>query len=286
MYLSAQVMENLKAIFRKLNQQIDQRLPESEREAISFLILDYFGYSRSDFLKDSMVEIPGGELDRIIVRLNHHEPIQYILEQAWFYGRSFKVRKGVLIPRPETELLAEIILNHYSKDEAIRVLDLGTGSGCIPVTLAAERPLWNVLATDISPVALDVARFNAEAHQAKVHFLKSDMLEEIPDDIGTFDVLVSNPPYIPYSERETMQPQVVDHEPHEALFAPDSDPVIFYRAISEWAKKVLVPGGLVLVEIQEKYGLPVRALFEQDGFRGVTIIRDLDNKDRIVQAIK
>ena len=286
MYLSTQVMENLKTLFRKLNQRIDHRLPESEREAISFLILEYFGYSRSDFLKDSIAEIPADELDRIIVRLNHHEPIQYILEEAWFYGRSFKVKKGVLIPRPETELLVEIILNHYPEHEAIRVLDMGTGSGCIPVTVAAERPLWEVRATDISPVALEVARFNAGLHQAKVHLTESDMLAEIPDDIGTFDVLVSNPPYRPYSERETMQPQVVDYEPHEALFAPDIDPVIFYRAVSRWAKKLVVPGGRILVEIQEKYGLPVRALFEQDGFKDVTIIRDLDNKDRIIQAFK
>jgi release factor glutamine methyltransferase len=285
MYLSALQMEHLKAIFRKLNQLIDQRLPESEREAISFLVLEYFGYSRSDILKDGKVEIPADKLDFIISRLNNHEPVQYILGEAWFYGRAFKVKKGVLIPRPETELLTEIILKHYPEDKLIRVLDLGTGSGCIPVTLAAERPIWEVLATDISPVALDVARFNAEAHQTKVRFLECDMLAEVPDGIGTFDVLVSNPPYIPYSERETMQPQVVDYEPHEALFAPDSDPIIFYRGVSRWAKKLVVPGGRILVEIQEKYGLPVKALFEHDGFKEVTIIRDLDNKDRIVQAI-
>jgi len=279
-------MEHLKAVFRKLNQLIDQRLPESEREAISFLVLEHFGYSRSDILKDCMVEIPADKLDSIITRLNDHESVQYILGKAWFYGRAFKVKKGVLIPRPETELIAEIILKHYPGDRVIRVLDLGTGSGCIPVTLAAERPLWEVLAADISPVALDVARFNAEVHQAKVHLMECDMLAEIPDDIGAIDVLVSNPPYIPYSERETMQPQVVDYEPHEALFAPDSDPIIFYRAVSRWAKKLVVPGGRILVEIQEKYGLPVKALFEQDGFKEVTIICDLDNKDRIVQAIK
>ena len=279
-------MEHLKAVFRKLNQLIDQRLPESEREAISFLVLEHFGYSRSDILKDCMVEIPADKLDSIITRLNDHEPVQYILGEAWFYGRVFKVKKGVLIPRPETELVAEIILKHYHGDRVIRVLDLGTGSGCIPVTLAAERPLWEVRATDISPVALEVARFNAEVHQAKVHLMEWDMPAEIPDDIGAIDVLVSNPPYIPYSERGTMQPQVVDYEPHEALFAPDSDPIIFYRAVSRWAKKLVVPGGRILVEIQEKYGLPVKALFEQDGFKEVTIIRDLDNKDRIVQAIK
>jgi release factor glutamine methyltransferase len=115
--------------------------------------------------------------------------------------------------------------------------------------------------------------------------MQSDMLAEVPEAIGLFDVLVSNPPYIPYSDRETMQPQVVEYEPHEALFAPDSDPLIFYKAVSRWAKKVLVPGGRIFVEIQERYGPQASKLFEQDGFTDVSVVRDLDNKDRIVQAI-
>lgn len=278
-------MENLKALFRKLNQQIDQRLPESERTAISFLILEHFGYSSSAVHKDEQAIIPAGALDQIIERLNRLEPVQYVLGEAWFYDRKFRVMPGVLIPRPETELLVELILKKYPKDKPIRVLDLGTGSGCIPVTLAAECPMWEVSATDISPVALKTAGGNSEIHHAKVNFIQSDMLADVPANIGLFDVLVSNPPYIPYSDRETMQPQVVEYEPHEALFAPDTDPLVFYRAISRWAKKVLIPGGEIFVEIQEKYGLQVSALFEQDGFGGVSVVQDLDNKDRMVVAV-
>lgn len=277
-------MADLKTIFHKLKQLLDARLPEQEREAISFLILEHFGYSPMEVHKDGMSEIPSYLLEQIIERVNRQEPIQYILGQAWFYGRNFTVRPGVLIPRPETELLIDLAKKAFPKEQSIDVLDLGTGSGCIPVTLAAECPKWNVTATDISSVALEVAKENAARHQINVTFMRTDMLKESPE--GTYHLITSNPPYIPYSNRERLQPQVVEYEPHEALFSPDEDPLIFYRVIANHTNKLLQPGGRLIVEIQDKTGGQIRKIFEQAGLGEIEVIPDMDNKERFVQAIK
>lgn len=277
-------MADLKTIFHKLKQLLDARLPEQEREAISFLILEHFGYPPLEVHRNGKSDIPSHLLEQVIERVNRQEPIQYILGQAWFYGRAFAVRPGVLIPRPETELLIDLAKKAFPKEQSIHVLDLGTGSGCIPVTLAAECPKWNITATDISSVALEIAKENATRHQVNVTFIKSDLLKESPE--GTFDMVVSNPPYIPYGDRERLQPQVVEYEPHEALFSPDEDPLIFYRVIAGHAKKLLEPGGTLIVEIQDQTGGQIRKIFELAGLGQIEVIPDMDNKERFVQAIK
>jgi len=286
MYLSVLSMETSKAIFHKLKHQIDAGLSESERDAISFLILDHFGYSKKDVLLDVPLAFAEAECEQIISRINNHEPVQYVLGQAWFFGRPFKVRPGVLIPRPETELLVELALRTFSKDQPIRVLDLGSGSGCIPVTLAAECPLWKVSAIDLNPIALQVTQENAELNGVVIDVRKADMLSGLSDSGERYEIILSNPPYIPYSDRGFMQPHVVDFEPHDALFVPDDDPLLFYKAIVQIAVGHLEKNGLVAVEIQEKFGVPVQQLFEKAGLKSVDILRDLDGKDRIVGGKK
>lgn len=248
------------------------------------MIIEHFGYSQLDLHKDKEVIFPTEQLESIVSRINSGEPLQYVLGEAWFYGRLFIVNPSVLIPRPETEILIEQSLKSFSKTNPIRVLDLGTGSGCIPVTLAAECSSWNIVATDISPAALEVARKNALRHQVIVSFLECDMLTDSPK--GKFDLILSNPPYIPYSNRELLQPQVVEYEPHSALFAPDEDPLLFHRAIARWSRELLLSGGKVLVEIQDKTGQSVCDLFDRAGLESAMIIPDLDGKERFVSAVQ
>ena len=279
-------MTDLKSFFHKLKHEIDVSLPESEREAISFLILEHFGYSREEILLGSPLSKALPDVEQIIKRVNQNEPIQYVLGNAWFYGRSFFIRAGVLIPRPETELLIEIILKSNYSVSKLKVLDLGTGSGCIPVTLALEQPKWEISALDINPIALEVSRENAKIHQADIDLRQGSMLRDLPHDLINLDVVVSNPPYIPFSDRVRMQPQVVDFEPHDALFVPDEDPLLFYKAILQIAKTRLKHAGQIYVEIQEGFGPQVIELFQKGGLTQVQKISDLDGKDRVVTAIK
>lgn len=279
-------METSRAVFHKLKHLIDAGLSESEREAISFEILDHYGCSRKDVPLDVPVFIPASELENFVSRINSNEPIQYVLGKAWFYGRAFKVRSGVLIPRPETELLVELALRLFPKNLPIRVLDLGTGSGCIPITLAAECPMWSVSAIDINPVALEVAKENAVLNNVQIDFRKADIVGEPLEPGARYELILSNPPYIPYKDRGCMQAQVVDFEPHDALFVPDADPLLFYKAIVRIAGNHLETGGIVAVEIQEKFGVQVKEVFEKAGLKSVTILPDLDGKDRMVYGIR
>ncbi|MBA4056020.1 MAG: peptide chain release factor N(5)-glutamine methyltransferase, partial [Marivirga sp.] len=219
-------------------------------------------------------------------RLNANEPIQYVLGETIFYGRKFLVNPFVLIPRPETEELVRLILSHLQQNRQKKpgILDIGTGSGCIPVTLALEFPSAKVSATDISDTALDVARKNALRLKASVHFYNSDILK---DDLPAthFDVVVSNPPYIPWEEKAGMRDNVVEFEPHIALFVSDNDPLLFYRAIIEKALGALHSNGFLAVEINERFGKDIASLMTEKGFQEVEVIRDLFDKERIVKGI-
>lgn len=279
-------MNDLKSFFHKLKHEIDARLPESERDAISFLILEHFGHSKEDILLGLPMSKALPDVEQIIKRVNQNEPIQYVLGEAWFYGRLFFVRKGVLIPRPETELLIELILKNNSPNSPIQLLDLGTGSGCIPVTLALERPNWKISALDINPIAIQVSGENVKRYQVNIDLQEGNMLKDLPDDHKELNVLVSNPPYIPFGERNKMQPQVLDFEPHDALFVPDENPFLFYKAILQLSKTRLIQGGQIYVEIQENFGHQVKSIFQNAGLTQVQIVCDLDGKDRVVTAVK
>ncbi|HZI23532.1 MAG TPA: peptide chain release factor N(5)-glutamine methyltransferase, partial [Chryseolinea sp.] len=217
--------------------------------------------------------------------LNRDEPVQYILEEANFYGRTFRVSPAVLIPRPETEELVRLVVkmsSHFSKKN-LTILDVGTGSGCIAISLALELPTSEILATDISQEALNVASHNAKNLGASVQFHQHDILSaNLPFSI---DVVVSNPPYIASDERITMRPNVKDYEPSLALFVDSADPLLFYRAIALQANRALMTGGVVVVEINERFGKEVAQLFITHHFKNVEIVRDVFGKDRFVKGI-
>jgi len=220
------------------------------------------------------------EFNAFLTRRLRGEPTQYILEIAAFYGRDFFVTPDVLIPRPETELLVEWVIERAQTLSTPRILDLGTGSGCIAATLALELPGSMVTATDISPNALAVAKKNATSLGASVSFLQSDMLLEAPP-LGVYDLIVSNPPYIPEGEKSDMQREVVDHEPHLALF-PGGDVLLFYRRLAEIGSKVLQNGGWMAMEMHSAYAGKASELFENRPYAELIVHRDLAGLDRFV----
>jgi release factor glutamine methyltransferase len=220
-------------------------------------------------------------------RLLKHEPVQYILNEAWFYDIPFFVDKNVLIPRPETEELVHwIITDHKNKDVAFSILDIGTGSGCIPIILKRKLPDAVVYSCDISETALVVAKKNASKFDTKIHFFQLNILNEDESNaLPQVDIMISNPPYIPVTESSTIANNVLQYEPGIALFVSDSDPLIFYSAIATLADKILKPSGQIYVETHEALANKVASLFEQHHFH-TQIKKDLQGKNRMVKAWK
>jgi len=238
-------------------------------------------FLRKDLLNSSQLK----KLEDIRTRLLAHQPIQYVVGMTYFYGLKFKVNPAVLIPRPETEELVDLILKDHKKREKLHILDVGTGSGCIPIALKVNAPTCQVSALDISSEALKVAVENANLNQVVVHFHQLDILEkENWDQLPTFDIIVSNPPYIPETEKKLMARNVLDHEPEIALFVPDEDPLVFYRILTQFAKKHLNHDGHLYFETNEYNTPQVRALCVQAAFTNIEIHQDLQNKNRIVKA--
>lgn len=219
------------------------------------------------------------KIDSILRRLLDHEPIQYITGYARFCGLTLKVTPAVLIPRPETEELVDMIVRHWSNVPDVRVLDLCTGSGCITVALARSLRFPQIKAVDISPEALAVARENAKGMKVKVEFEQADALDLTPS-AERFDIIVSNPPYVACHERASMPANVVGHEPDLALFVPDDDPLKFYRAIASYSLKALTPRGTLYFEINPLYARELAAMLGRMGFGNVTIMADMYGRQR------
>lgn len=223
------------------------------------------------------------KFEQAIRRLKGYEPIQYIVGKTEFYGLEFKVNSHVLIPRPETEELVDWILQEVAKKQKpLRILDIGTGSGCIAVTLAKHLPQTQVLAMDVSMDALEVARTNADLNDVKVSLLHQNVLE-LEKLQGTFDVIVSNPPYVRESERTLMQDNVLRHEPAGALWVSDEQPLIFYEKITRLASEALVPGGKLFFEINEALGTATARILKASSF-GWELRKDLFDKDRMLMG--
>lgn len=222
----------------------------------------------------------------LLDRLLRHEPLQYVLQSAHFYGFDLYVDPAVLIPRPETEELVDLIIKEHRVGKELQVLDIGTGSGCIPIALAAHLPVRKVYGLDVSEAALAVARQNAATHQVAVEWLKADILAEEPIQLppASLDLVVSNPPYVLEREKEGMRPNVTSYEPHLALFVPDEDPLLFYRKIALQAKRLLRPGGFLYFEINEQYGYPLTACLKQQGFQSVSVLQDIFGRERFLKA--
>jgi release factor glutamine methyltransferase len=223
-------------------------------------------------------------LNEIQERLQKLEPVQYILNEAWFYDIPFYVDRNVLIPRPETEELVDWIIKDHKNNDAITILDIGTGSGCIPVVLKRKLASAQIFSCDISKNALDVAGKNARKHKTDIHFMQLDFLDSNSwAQLPKADILVSNPPYIPHSAQSSMHGNVLKYEPHEALFVKDRQPLIFYEAIAAACKSVLLPNGKIYVEIYEGLGKKTAALFERLGYCPV-LKKDMQGKDRMIKA--
>jgi len=223
-----------------------------------------------------------------VSRLLGGEPIQYIFGKAHFYGMDFTVTPDTLIPRPETAQLVDMIVDRYGRQPDLRVLDIGTGSGCIAIALARNLTFpGNVTAIDISSKALDVARINAGELKVSVNFLLTDMLDRqsfAHQVNGPFDIIVSNPPYIARLEAKEMERHVLDHEPHSALFVPDDDPLLFYRAIAAIAGDMLTADGSLYLEINPIYAKQLVKMLNGHGFSGIDVEKDMQQADRFIIA--
>ena len=222
------------------------------------------------------------KLNGILARLLNFEPIQYIQGTARFLERSYHVAPGVLIPRPETEELVEVMLREIPSDA--RILDIGTGSGCIAISLSKAFPNAKVTAWDVSEDALCIARRNNDDLQASVCFVKQDVLAWRGDGGQCYDVIVSNPPYITESEKQEMERNVLDWEPFSALFVPNNDPLLFYRRIGELGRMMLVDGGRLYFEINRAYGEATAMMLCGQGYTGIRILKDISGNDRFLIA--
>jgi release factor glutamine methyltransferase len=282
-------MKNSKAILKDLRNQITLQESASEIESIAFHILEHILHiSRADIVAEKSIAVTDpiqSKLNHIIQRINSNEPLQYIFSEAWFYGRAFYVDSSVLIPRPETELLVEEVVTMSNPYTPGTIIDIGTGSGCIAVTLAKELPAKKVVAIDVSTEALKVAQRNAHTLNAEVEFFQHNILDK---KLGfkNVELIISNPPYIAVVEKHQMKQNVLDYEPHLALFVPDADPLVFYKEIASQGMTLLSDNGKVVVEINERFGDAVCTLFKKAGFTTTEIVKDFQQKDRIVKAYK
>lgn len=268
----------------------------TEREArhITNLVFEHVtGYSRLDMITKSNLALSAEQqqnLDEKLEQLLQHKPVQYVLKKCWFYHLPFYLNAHVLIPRPETEELAEWIIREHihekgnSGNKSLTILDAGTGSGCLAIALKSNLPDAQLIAIDNSKHALQVAQKNALMNNADVRFLQRDMLKDgWASDLPLLDIIVSNPPYIPQNEKQKMHQNVVSFEPHEALFVPDEDPLIFYKAIIECGKQKMVRGGKIFLEIHEDFGNSVVKLFGEYGFGNIQLHQDMSGRDRMIR---
>jgi len=276
-------------------QALEALYPEPEaRSMVLRLCEERLGVKSYTHVLEPSYAIPEVSEERLradMGRLEQGEPLQYVLGSAEFCGHRFRVGPGVLIPRPETEqLVEEAAAFARALDHSARILDLCTGSGCIAWSLAMAVPGAELSAVDISEVALDTAvaqDFHGEELPSgliRPRFLRADVLAGPDADLGTFDLIVSNPPYILPSQRPEMRPNVLKHEPALALFVPEDDPLLFYRAVASWSMALLRPGGACMVEINDALGQETSSLFKASGFSDVSLLQDLSGRDRFVSS--
>ena len=283
--------------YRELWQPLTSRYTESEAKAVARYLLEVgYGLSMTDILSGGAERLSADEMEENRRRLLNGEPVQYVIGKAEFGGRIFKVSPAVLVPRPETYELCQWVEEEESgkrkENRDYSVLDIGTGSGCIAITLALDMPYAKVEAWDISEKALNIARQNAESLNAQVHFRQVDALNEPTEDSSLFtlhpslNIIISNPPYICKQEATSMEAHVLDHEPHQALFVPDDDPLLFYRAIAQYGKSALVAGGWLYFEINPLYHEVLEKMLDEMGYFGIEMQKDQFGQWRFARAQK
>ncbi|WP_299158051.1 peptide chain release factor N(5)-glutamine methyltransferase [uncultured Tenacibaculum sp.] len=261
--------------------------PKTEIDTFfSYLIEEYLGLQRIDMIMKPDFEISTEKekaLNIALERLGKEEPIQYIIEKTEFYGLPFNVNRHTLIPRPETEELVEWVLNTTEKEKKLNFIDIGTGSGCIPISLKKNLPSANVSAIDISDDALKIAKQNAQLNNVIINFIRRDILEteELPQ---LYDVIVSNPPYVRNLEKVEIKNNVLENEPHLALFVDDNNPLIFYSKIADLAKDHLTKNGILFFEINQYLGKETMDMLKEKGFINIELRKDFLTNDRMIKA--
>lgn len=284
MFVGSNQLKELRPYF---HEKLSQHYEEREIDHFFFwLIEEKYGITKLGF-RSSDKRLSESELlffRSCIKRLQKFEPIQYIIGQVEFYGCQIKVNPAVLIPRPETEELVDLILQNSK--ENLSVLDIGTGSGCIPIALKKQRNNWNLTGLDISPEAINLAKESSNINSVNIEFATSNIL--IDDLIGfkKFDIIVSNPPYVLDSDKEKMETNVLDYEPHLALFVSDQNPLLFYDRIANLGLNKLAEAGQLFFEIHENYAQATKKMLTSKGYQNIKIHKDLQGKDRMVHCTR
>lgn len=285
----------LKAIQQTFYDALDVKYEKEEITNFFFLLTEaYFNLKRIDLAMNPEIEVENNTLIlEALEQLKQDLPIQYIIGKTDFFGLPFKVNNNVLIPRPETEELISWIIEQFRiQNSEFRILDIGTGSGCIAIALAKNLPKAFVYAIDVSEKALEVAKKNAVLNEVQVEFIQADILKDCHAELVSvsqnklpkFDIIVSNPPYVREQEKNLMQPNVLDNEPHLALFVKDNNPLLFYETISEYAKKALNENGQLFFEINEYLGSDTVAVLRKNNFKNIELKQDIFGKDRMVKG--
>ncbi|UYZ58497.1 peptide chain release factor N(5)-glutamine methyltransferase [Hymenobacter latericus] len=279
---------------RELTDQLTQALlplyPAPEASSIAGIMVEHVlqlsPLQRRMQSADAVPAAAQASAQAALGRLLQHEPVQYVLGVAPFLDMELLVTPATLIPRSETEELVQLIVQEQAGKQGLRILDVGTGSGCIPISLARQLPASHVWGLDISAEALTVARQNGQHYAPQVQWLQADILHTTPPGIEDYslDVLVSNPPYVRESEQALMRPNVLQYEPHTALFVPDNDPLVFYRRLTHLGQQLLKPGGAIYFEINEALPHETVALLEQAGYMQARALPDLTGRARMVRA--
>lgn len=280
----------LKDLAARFADHLDNIYGSEEAHAIFLIAIgSVLRYSRADYLLKKEEGLEEGQVMRLLqmlTELQNGRPVQYVIGETFFYGLPFKVSPSVLIPRPETEELVEWVIESNAlaavTGDHLRLIDIGTGSGCIAVSIKKKLPTTKVFALDISKDALDIASANAILNQVDIHFIEADIRNFVTPE--KFDVIVSNPPYIRLQEKEEMEDHVLDHEPHLALFVPDESPLVFYEAIADFAWASLSDFGLLFFEINANLGKQTVEMLASKSFINIELRKDMQGKDRMVKC--
>jgi len=279
----------MQATIQYIKKELAELYPETEVQGFIRLLFESvcgWDYTAQILNKEEAVlKSDFSEIKRIVSRLKEFEPIQYILGETEFMDLKLKVNRSVLIPRPETEELVNWIIETNTIDSP-RILDVGTGSGCIPLALKSRVKNAKISAVDISAKALEVAQQNATNNNLDVHFFKTDILIWENCSWDSFDIIVSNPPYVREVEKQKMNPNILNHEPENALFVTDENPLVFYKRIAEFAQKYLINKGKLFFEINEYLGDEMCNLLENKGFTDVELKKDINGKNRMISCAK